>query len=184
MLPTQGFGHIVLTHTKGNLVDWIIRFVTRSKFNHAFVIMPSILDVPMCAEDSGLGVDMLRFDTNYLNDPNEQIEVWQVNIADVFKMNGLKEVINVLEQGYGYLELPWFAWRSLCALFGKDIKSQDNWSQKNSVCSGLVRNRYISGCGLSYLFKAFGKNSVNPQDISDIAHNNSNIFTKIYSNVK
>jgi hypothetical protein len=175
-------GCIVLSNTKGEFIGSAIRFISKSKFSHSFVTMPPILEIPMCAEDSSLGVDMLRFDTGYLQDTNESIEVWEVNIPDDAKDAGLLAVLNELEQGYGYSEFPWFIWRWLNGIFGRDIKAQDNWSQKNSVCSGLVRDRYIANSGLSNLFDGFGRNSVWPEDISQIMRSRPDLFTLVFSN--
>lgn len=184
----EGYGHIVLASTSGDFVASAIRFFTGpkvftpSRYSHAFVTMPPLLGVPMCAEDSSAGVDMLRFDTGYLQNPAETVEVWQLNIPQASKDAGLQAVIGKLEQSYGYLEIPWFIWRWLNRLVGRDIKHQDNWSQTDSVCSGLVRNQYIENNGLKAFWAAYGQNSVCPQDLRDIMVTRPDLFTMIYSN--
>ena len=177
-----GKGCIVLANTKKSFLSTIIRFFSRSRFSHTFVTMPSIVGVPMCAEDSSAGVDILRFDTGYLQNPSESIEIWQLSISDQAKDAGLLAVVNELEQGYAYASLPWFGWRWFNGLFGKDISNQNNWSLKNDVCSGLVRDRYMVGAGIGSLLAKFGKNSVWPEDISQVMNARPDLFVKVFSN--
>ena len=169
-------GDLVLASCKNNWISKCIMWFTSSVFSHSFVIMPDILDTPMCVEASEGGVDTARFDKNYLNDVNEGIQIWTLNIDQDIKDNALKTILHYLETGYGFLEYPWFMWRRLNKLFGKDIKAQNNWNHSGMICSQLCVT-YLRACGLDYIFEGYGEGSIAPQDLQDIFKAHSDLFT-------
>lgn len=176
------YGQIILANTKTGIIPKIIKFFTKSKFSHSLITIPSILDMPMSVEASSSGIDAIRFDTNYMNNKNIQMEIWNVNIPIKNKNKGIIAAINDLEKGYGYLELIWFGWRWLNSLFGRDIKKQNNWFAGDGIiCSQLCRY-YLSQVGLNKLFADYGKGSICPEDLSKIMNANPKIFTKVYTN--
>ena len=164
----NNYGHIVLAFTIDNFDGKIIKFFTRSKWSHSFITIPDILGRPMCLEAADSGVSALAFDYGYKNDPVENYNKWNVKLPKEVKDYAISECLNDLQTKYGYLELPWFGWRAfLLWAFNKDIKSENNWCQKGTICSELCV-KYLTLCGLGYLFKDFGNGSVSPQDIENI----------------
>lgn len=161
------YGHIVLASTKGEFVPSAIEWFTDSKFSHSFITMPDMLNIPMCIEAASGGVDFTRFDTGYVSNPSQSYEVWEVLVADNVKDTALTSMLNELEIGYGYLHYPWFIWRKICSIFGKDIKNQNNWDQKGMICSQLCV-AYMTDCGLSDVLSGYGQGAVAPQDLKNI----------------
>jgi hypothetical protein len=176
------YGRIVLANTKKGLVPAAIRFFTKSKFSHSLITVPDLIDVPMCIEAAEYGIDTLRFDTGYLQNPDVEIEIWEVHLPKDQIDAGIKAALDKLETGYGYLELPWFAWRWLNAVFGKDIKHQDNWCKNGTICSQLCE-LYLNETKRNDLFDDFGKGSVSPSDLRAVMVANPEYFTKRFSNM-
>jgi hypothetical protein len=173
------YGHIVISdNVKNKLTSPVIRLFTGSEWSHSFVTIPSILGVPMCIEASSEGVDTLRMDKGYIDNPDERLIIYKVNIPNEIKDEAIKVCLNELQVKYGYLELPWFAWRWINEKLGKDIRNQDNWSQAGVICSELCVT-YLTACGLGHLVEAFGKGAVNAEDVRKIAEANPQYFTKI-----
>lgn len=161
------YGNICLATSRTSFLSKMIRWFTRSSFSHSFVTMPDVLGVPMCIEASEGGVDMARMDLNYTSNADEALEVWELSAPLDAKNKAVQSVLSDLEITYGILEYPWFIWRRICGLFGKDIRSRDNWNQGGMICSQLCV-AYLSACGLSSIFAGYGKGSVAPQDLREI----------------
>jgi hypothetical protein len=169
-------GDIVLADTKSGFVDSCIKWFTSSTFSHSFVGMPDLLGFPMCIEAAEGGVDMTRFDTGYVNNQEEGYQVWTVNLPQDVKNVALQSIINDLETGYGILEYPWFMWRRINLLFGRDIKAQNNWNTSGMICSQLVV-AYLKAAGLQSVLTGYGNGSVSPQDLQNIMQAHPEIFT-------
>ncbi len=174
----MSFGHVVLANSKSGVVPRIIRWITGSQFSHSLVTMPDVLDIAMCVEAADSGVSCLPFESGYRSNVSQSYEVYRVNVSEERKAAGLKVVLSELQQSYGFLELPWFIWRSLNAKFGRDIKGKDNWSEAGVICSELCVT-YLRECGFTELFKDFGAGSVNAEDLRKIMTANPDLFELI-----
>jgi hypothetical protein len=172
----MSYGNIVLATSRSSWVSKCIRFFTSSKFSHSFVTMPSLLGFPMCIEAESGGVDMARFDLNYSNNQDEAYEVWVVNLPQATVDAALSSVISDLEEGYGFLQYPWFVWRALNRLLGRDIKAQNNWNTSGMICSRLVV-AYLKAAGLQSALAGYGDGSIAPQDLRDIMAAHPQLFT-------
>lgn len=169
-------GDVVLADTKKGFVVNAIKWFTKSQFSHSLVTMPSLMDFPMCIEAAENGVDMTRFDTGYENNMGQGYQVWSINIDQDIKDEALKVIINDLEIMYGVFQYPWFMWRKLNLLLGRDIKAQDNWTHDGMICSQLCV-AYLRACGLDDVFKGYGNGSISPQDLQDIFKANPDLFS-------
>lgn len=170
-------GYIVLVNSKG-IVPAGIKWFTNSQFSHSLVTMPDLLGFPMCIEAEEGGVDMSRFDLNYTDNTKESYQVWKINLPQATKEQALKQIINTLEVGYGYLEYIWFIWRKLNSLVGRDIKNQNNWIEQGLICSQLVV-AYINACGIGSTLDGYGKGSIAPKDLYNIMVTHPETFTLI-----
>lgn len=174
------YGYVCVSNSKKEFTARIIRFFTRSKWSHSFVTIPDLLDTPMAMEAAGSGVSICSFNKHYRDNDGQAYKVYRFQ-GDASAIDAsLRSLLTELQTGYGYLELPWFAWRSICRYFGKDIKAKDNWSQAGTICSELVA-QYITNAGYSDFFSQFGKGSVNAQDIYEILESNPETFELIES---
>lgn len=169
------YGHIVLSGTKYGFFPNAIKWFTKSKFSHSLVTMPNVLDMPMCAEAADNGVSMVRFDKAYTQNEDQEYEIWKVKIAPECIDAGIKKVADDLETMYGFLQYPWFVWRSICKFFGSDIKHQNNWFTGGTICSELCV-QYLAGCGLAYVLDGYGPGAVTPQDLQDIFKAHPELF--------
>lgn len=172
------YGNIVLASTKGQFLPNAIKWFTKSVFSHSFVTTPDILETPMCIEACDHGVDFTRFDTGYVDNQDQGYEVWKLRISQPIKDVAIVKILDTLETGYGFLEYPWFIWRKLNLLVGRDIKHQNNWNSDGMICSQLCV-AYLEACGLDYLFAAYGKGSVAPQDLQNIFKAHPDLFELI-----
>lgn len=170
------YGDIVLANSKTNWLSQCIKWFTSSKFSHSLITMPEVLSTQMCIEACAGGVDANRFDTNYLNNTDEGIEVWAINVPQATKDAALQKMLNELETSYGFLEYPWFMWRRLNKLFGRDIRAQNNWNDGGMICSQLCC-AYLAACGLQSVLAGYGKGSIAPQDLQDIFKAHPDTFT-------
>jgi hypothetical protein len=173
-------GNLVLATSKSSFISKCIRWFTQSQFSHSFVTMPDVLGFPMCIEAAEGGVDYMRFDAEYSSNQDSSYEVWNIKISQSVKDAAMQSILNDLETNYGFLEYPWFMWRKLNSLFGRDIKSQNNWNTDGMICSQLCV-AYLTACGLSNIFAGYGKGSVAPQDLSVIFHAHPELFELIQS---
>lgn len=161
-------GNIVLAQSKHEFIASAIMWFSNSQFSHSLVTMPELLTYPMCIEAVSGGVDMLRFDTGYQSNSNEGYQVWSVNVPEEVKTAALQSLLNDLELGYDLISWPFFIYRKICKIFGKDVKNQNNWfNTKGFICSELVV-AYLKALGLDSCLVGYGIGSIVPQDLSDI----------------
>jgi hypothetical protein len=174
----MSYGHVVLSGAKTGFTSKAIKFFTGSLYSHSLITIPSIVDTEMCMEAADCGVSCLPFNKGYRQDPTEIYSMFEINVPQEIKDEAITQLLDLLEQSYGYFEIPWFMWRALNLKFGRDIKNQDNWSQKGTICSELCV-LYLKLCGFSDLFRDFGEGSVCPQDLSEIMKAHPEYFTLI-----
>jgi hypothetical protein len=172
------FGDVVLARSSNEFIASAIEWFTNSDLSHSLVTMPDLMGYPMCMEAVAGGVDMARFDTNYADNASESYQVWQVNVPDSVKEAALKSILDDLETRYGFLSYPWFIWRALNRLLGRDIKAQDNWNTTGMICTQVCA-AYLTACGLSSVLAGYGKGSLCPQDLQDIFKAHPDLFTLV-----
>jgi hypothetical protein len=174
------YGYVCVSNSKKDFKARVIKFVTRSNWSHSFLTAPDMLGHQMALESAGGGVSLCPFDKHYRNDDTQGYRVYRFKVTQEMKDEAISTLINELETSYGWLELPWFAWRALNKFFGRDIRRQNNWSKIGTICSELVA-QYISMCGHAYLFGQFGDGSVNAQDVYEICELNKVLFELVES---
>ena len=89
-------------------------------------------------------------------------------------------MLSELETGYGFLQFPWFIWRKLNRLVGRDIKANNNWDTSGMICSQLCV-AYLKACGLEKLLAGYGNGSIAPQDLQNIFIAHPELFEKTES---
>jgi len=175
------YGYVCFAYTKNKWYDWCIAKLSRSKWSHSFFTCPPMLGNEMAMEACDGGVDVTMFDSSYRNNATQAYEVYRLKVPQALKDASIANRMKELETSYGILEYPWFIWRYINALFGRDIKSHNNWCQNGTiVCSQFLRE-YIADCGLASLFVGFGKGSVAPQDIYNIVLARPDLFELVES---
>lgn len=169
------YGHVCFAYSKNEWVAKAIAWFTGSQWSHTFITVPPVLGKEMAMEAASGGTQMVLFDQAYRGNSTQKYEVYHVKVSEEIIEQSIAQCLERLEMPYGYLEYPWFIWRYINKFFGRDIRGQDNWYQRDEVCAGLT-NYYVSGLSLDVLFKDFGKNSVSAQDIYEIVKANPHLF--------
>lgn len=176
----SSYGYIVLADNKKGFVPSAIKWFTKSKFSHSFIMMPDILGLPMCIEAAEGGVDFTEFDKSYKSDPNEGYEIWNIKIDQSIKDCALRFILKELETSYGFMQFIFFVWRRINLLFGRDIKNKNNWFTNGMICSQLCVE-YIKACGLENTISLYGNGSISPQDLQDIFKSHPDYFQLVES---
>jgi hypothetical protein len=142
----MSYGYIGFAYSKGEFIASAICWFTKSKWSHSFITVPPMLEKEMVMEAAQGGVQMIPFDRGYRDNSTQIYEIYKFKVDQDSIDKSILECADHLEETYGFLQYPWFMWRSLNKLFGRDIKSQNNWSSQGEVCSDLTR-RFIEGAG-------------------------------------
>jgi hypothetical protein len=174
----MNYGHVVLANSSVGFVAQAIKKFTQSEFSHSLVTTPDILTIPMCIEAAEGGVDFTRFDTSYIQNPTQGYEIWNIKIDQSIKDKAIISILSDLEISYGFLQYPYFMWRRVCSLFGKDITSKNNWFSQGMICSQLCV-AYLKACGLSSVLIGYGEGSIAPQDLQNIFKSHPELFELI-----
>jgi hypothetical protein len=169
------YGHIVITNTKKGWVQAAIRYFTGSKFSHSLFTIPQVVGKQMGVEAAAVGVEALCFDTHYRFNPNVAYKIFRFRADPAKKDVAIGRALESLQDGYGYLELPWFIWRWLNAKFGRDIRKQNNWYEGGKICSEITA-QYICDAGYPHLFAGFGKGAINAQDVLEVCEAHPELF--------
>ena len=100
-----------------------------------------MLGSEMCMEADGGGISVCSFDQHYRNDLTQQYQIFRFKLVSQATIDAsIQNRIQELEVAYGYLEYPWFIWRYLNRMVGRDISGHDNWCQNGTkVCSQFLR---------------------------------------------
>lgn len=174
------YGYVCFAYSKNEWVAKAIAWFTKSQWSHSFITVPPMLGKEMVMEAASGGTQTVMFDKAYRNNPNQKYEVYRLKVSKKVVDEAIIKCMERLEMPYGYLEYPWFIWRSINKFFGRDIKNQDNWSQKDEVCSGLA-SFFVKSAKLKALFSGFGKNSITAQDVYGVVKSHPELFELVES---
>lgn len=174
------YGHVCFSYSKGEFVPRAIAWFTGSQWSHTFITVPPMLGRELAMECGAGGIEMVTFDVAYRKNPGQKYEVYRVKASQEVIDRAIFACLDKLEQPYGYLEYPWFIWRSINRWFGRDIKGQDNWSKRRKVCAGFV-DFYLDELRWQELSKDYGWNSINAQDIYEIVKAHPELFELVES---
>lgn len=169
------FGSIVLANSKKGFIPQAIKWFTGSQFSHSLVLYEPFNNRPMGIEAAGIGVSVLPFDKNYIQDANQGYEVWEFKADPLDKIKGMSFIIDELESSYGSFEYAWFIWRKLNSILGRNIQNQNNWVTKGTICSQLCV-QYITQAGYGHIFKDYGSGAVAPEDLRNVMIQNPALF--------
>jgi len=169
-------------HEKGlsGLLSSLIRFFTKSKFSHTFMMTEDIQGVE-AVQEAGSIVQIVPFNSHYRNNSTQGYVVFRPKASDEAKAKSTKECFEEFAGvTYGRLQLLWFVYRAVAEFFGKDVRKNKNWMSDGVICSELVYY-YLCGLGEEYqeLLKDFNPDTIQAQDILTIVQNNPQLFEMI-----
>ena len=175
------YGYLVLARRTNDWTSHLTAYITQGYFSHAFVLTPTVAARMLCIEAEVEGVTASPFDTTYRENLNRDYIVFRVKVKN--NKAGINAVLSKLETGYGFAQMLWFLWRFICAKFGKDIKSQDNWFYKDGTLCSQLASEYLFAAGLSDIFCEYGLGSISPNDIYEVAKSRPDLFEEIESRI-
>lgn len=163
-----------------------IRFFTRSKISHSFIITDPVYNIESVQEASML-VQVVPFKEHYREDATQTYKVYRIKdqyASQAQKDESLKYCFNEFAGvTYGKLQLIWFVYRWFNEkVLRRDVRKQKNWMADGVICSELVYH-YLHNLGPIFqdLLKEFNPDTIQAQDILNIVEANSQIFEMVES---
>jgi hypothetical protein len=153
-----------------------VRLFTKSKWSHCFVITPPVLG-EISVIEADLKVQVVPFHKEYILKDADYYEVWRPirsnesllysAVADLYKKDA--------GEIYGFLQIPWFAIRSLLGKVG--IKISKNWFPSGEICSETLW-QYMHNLGGEYrkAVELLGENESSPADLYNIVKDRNDLF--------
>lgn len=153
-----------------------VRFFTKSKWSHCFVVIPQVLG-ELSVIEADLKVQIVPFQKEYVEKNADYYEVWEPIYAtdsDVYRATTDIFIKNAGEI-YGFLQIPWFAWRAFMRIFG--VKLRRNWFKDGEICSELLWS-YLMELGPKYrnAFSILTEDECSPEDIYEIVLSRPDLF--------
>ena len=153
-----------------------VRWFTKSRWSHNFVVMPKYLG-EQCVLEADLKVQLVTFQKEYVEKDADYYEIWRPKKATTKEIVEASAKLFRSDAGeiYGFMQIPWFAVRSLLAKIG--IKLSKNWFPAGEICSETPW-RFLYNLGGEYREKVelIGENECSPEDIFNIIKSNVDLF--------
>lgn len=153
-----------------------VRWFTRSRWSHCFIVMPEYLG-EISVLEADLKVQLVPFQKEYVEKDADYYEIWRPISASSAEILEACRSLYKSDAGeiYGFMQIPWFAARSLLAKIG--IKLSKNWFPAGEICSETpwtyLRSLSNGYCGLSILF---GENETSPEDVYNFVVSRPDLF--------
>mgnify|MGYP002353996246 FL=1 len=145
-----------------------VRFFTKSKWSHCFVVINQVFGEVSVIE-ADLKVQVVPFHREYVEKNADYYEVWEPIAATDSDVLRATSSVYLQDAGkiYGFLQIPWFAFRAVMRFFGVELRR--NWYRDGEICSELLWN-YLMQLGPKYknAFSVFTEDECSPEDLYDI----------------
>ena len=157
-----------------------VRWFTKSRWSHNFVVMPPYMG-EICVLEADLKVQLVTFQKEYVEKDADYYEIWrptQIGKGEIYGATG-KLFKSDAGEIYGFMQIPWFAVRSLLEKIG--IKLSKNWFPAGEICSETPW-RYLYNLGGEYRVEAekLGENECSPQDIFTLVESRPDLFEFVH----
>ena len=124
--------------TKDNsFISKAIRFFRKSEYSHCFIIVDNLISKTIVGEAMEFGVRLEPL-SKYLK-KGTTLELWNVDIDPITKVEGLKKIMTLVGRTYGYLQLIGFVWIWLWNKFGIKKDNPFKGGIIYSTCIGPAR---------------------------------------------
>lgn len=158
-----------------------VRFFTKSQWSHCFFLSEDYLDEAQVWEID-LKAQLVPFKKEYIEKQIDVYEMFRPTITNKSKIRAAaQECINgTAGETYGFLEIPWFAVRSLLSKIGVHLK--ENVNKDGVICSEALFI-YLSSLGGGYAnaFSQFTRDEVSPEDLYKVVKERTDLFEFIGS---
>jgi len=165
---------------KSTFYSRAVKWFTKSRWSHNFVVMPKFIG-ELCVLEAEVNVVLRLFEKEYVEKNNDYYEVWRPKKATP------KEIVDAARESfktdageiYGFMQIPWFAARSLLSRVG--INLSKNWFPSGEICSETLWG-YLYNLGGEYRLEAekLGENECSPQDLYDLVKKREDLFSFVY----
>jgi hypothetical protein len=154
-----------------------VMFFTESRWSHCFFIMTDVANEKAVLE-ADLKCQVVPWQREYEINDNDYYEVFRpIKASEEEKINSANRVYREYSgEEYGFLQIPWFVWDSICKKIG--WSSGKNWFPSGAICSE-VQVDYIQGLNVEYdeAYKDYQDlNRVSPEDSYQIVINRPDLF--------
>lgn len=153
-----------------------VRFFTRSRWSHCFVVTPPFLG-ELSVLEADLKVQIVPFQKEYVEKDADYYEIWRPIAASDSDLWGAASKTWIESAGsvYGFLSIPWFAIRAILAL--AKVRLTKNWFPEGEICSETLW-QFIDNLGGEYkkLVSTFGENETSPQDLYALVTSRPDLF--------
>jgi hypothetical protein len=142
-----------------------VRWFTKSRWSHCFVVMPPYMG-EICVLEADLKVQLVTFKKEYVEKNADYYEIWRPIATNESKIYKACSELFMQDAGeiYGFMQIPWFALRAMLGWIGIHLKK--NPFPSGEICSETPW-RYIMALGGEYA-KAIShltEEECSPQDI-------------------
>jgi len=153
-----------------------VRFFTKSKWSHCFIVIDNIYGTPAVLE-ADLKVQVVDFHQEYIEKQDDVYEIYRPIKAKQEDIAKATEYCyrNYAGKIYGFLQIPWFAIRSILGFFG--IKGLGkNWFPSGIICSELVADYLYF---IDPVFHELTSNETSPEDLYLIVKSRPDLFERV-----
>lgn len=162
---------------KPNFYARSVSFFTRSKWSHCFLIMTDVANERTVLE-ADLKCQIVPFGKEYIENKRDYYQIFSLPYATLEEKTiaANKTYREFAGEEYGFLQIPWFMWDSLCNMIG--WSSGKNWFPNGAICSEVLAF-YLLNINEHYnnIFKDIKDiNRVSPAKIREIVDNNPDSF--------
>lgn len=154
-----------------------VRWFTKSRWSHCFVIIPPVLGEASLIE-AEVNVVIRTWQKEYVEKNADYYEIWRPNIISESKIYNACAELYKSDAGeiYGFMQIPWFAARSILRLVGIELKK--NPFPNGEICSE-THWRYIMNLGGEFAKALDGitEDECSPQDIYSVVKGRPDLFS-------
>lgn len=154
-----------------------VRFFTRSKWSHTFIVANPYLERPTALE-ADLKVQLVDFEKEYIHKKADSWIVYEpIKASKEEKAHAAADTFRYYNgETYGFLQIPWFMFRAFLKWIGIG-KTANNWFPGGVICSELVLY-YLKALNEEYAqaFAHLDLDETSPQDIYSVVSSRLDLF--------
>lgn len=177
-------GDIGLGAKRSGFYPKAVRFFTKSKYSHVFMVIHPIYG-ELSVLETDLKVQCVSFDKEYGSGKNaDKYKIFRPIAANESELYNALRYTYATHAGdvYGFFQIPWFAYRAILSLFG--ITVSRNWFPDGQICSETPLI-YLQNINSKYkkAFDHLTPNETSPEDIAKVVESRPDLFQFITERV-
>lgn len=176
---------IGFSNSKTGWFSTLIRFFTKSKISHSFVMYYKQAGQRSVIE-ADIAVLTMNFDKHFKNDHTDYIIFDCIGTNPILEKDALNSCfVEFAGTTYGFSQCIWFMYRWLAEVFKIDVTHQKNWMTEGVICSELVWH-FLDRLGpkFSEAVAHLNPDTTNAEDILKVVRSRPDLFKPIETNPK